>query len=180
MASIVMGKTLKKYQILILASTICLMSTSQTVGKYTGSSPDSLRLNDKQRVGEMYLSAETIRKAPHTLLIPITRIRNQNKIPLMIRIKMTWGDHDSSNKKVIGIGNLNLFPPAQVGIYSRQISDVFKYVNILGEEIEKNEKEAALVFEITPVYEKENLEEVEVVIDPVRWRTKQRRPISEN
>ena len=176
-----MGNTLKKYQILILASIICLISNFQVVGKNPGFlSPDSLRLDDEQQEVKMYLSAETIRKAPYMLLIPITKIRNQNDIPLMIRIKMIWGDHDSSNKKVIGIGNLNLFPPAQVGIYSRQISDVFKHVNVLAEEIEKGEKEAALVFEITPLSEKESLEEVKVVIDHVRWKTKQRRPISEN
>ncbi len=98
----------------------------------------------------------------------------------MIRIKMTWGEQGSSNKKVIGISNLSLFPPAQVGVYSRQISDVFKHVNILAEEIEEGEKEAALVFEITPVSEKESLEGVEVVIDHVRWKAHQRHSISEN
>lgn len=176
-----MGKTLKKYQILILAGTICLISTFQGVGKNPGFlSPDTLRLDDEQREVKMYLSAETIRKAPHTLLIPIIKIRNQNNIPLMIRIKMIWGDHDSSNKKVIGIGNLNLFPPAQVGIYSRQISEVFNHVNVLAEEIEAGEKEVVLVFEITPISKKGSLENVEVTIDPVRWETRPRLPISEN
>lgn len=158
------------------------MSSFQTVGKDPGYlTPDSLHLDEKQRVVQINLSAETIRKAPHLLLVPITKIRNQNNIPLMIRIKMTWGEQDSSRKRVIGIGRLNLFPPAQTGIYSRRISEVFEHVNVLAEEINSGEKEVALVFEIASISEKKRLEGIEVVIEPVRWKAQPiRPPISEN
>lgn len=171
-----MRKAVNKYHILISICSLCLVSSLPAMGRgtvFNMSKEDTVRLNDKQRRGILLLKAQTIREAPPVLEVPIIKIDNQNKIPLIIGVDMIRDAQNSIHKpqKVIKIGNFSIFPPDQVGVHTLRTSEAFDQIAVSSAEIEDDKMEVTLVFEMAPVSKGKSLENVEVVIAPVRWKT---------